>query len=116
MRQRLTKKIRRQIRKKRIRAKIKGTSERPRIAVFCSNRHIYVQAIDDTRGVTLASASSLQEKKLSNKEKVLKVAEILAEKLKKLDIQQAVFDRAGFSYQGRVKLLAETLRNLGIKI
>ena len=102
-------------RKKRIRAKIFGTKERPRFSVFRSNQHIYAQIIDDTEGKTLVSANSLKLKGLSNKEKVLKVAEILAQKAKEKGIKKVVFDRGGFSYKGRVQLLAEKLRELGLE-
>jgi len=103
-------------RKRRVRAKIVGTKERPRLSVFRTNQHIYAQIIDDTEGKTLVSANSLQFKeKLTNKEKVLKVAEILAQKAKEAGIKQIVFDRNGFSYKGRIKLLAEKLRELGLK-
>ncbi len=103
-------------RKKRVRAKIFGTSERPRLSVFRSNQHIYTQIIDDTRGLTLVSANSLQLKeKLTNQEKVKKVAEILARKALEKGIKKIVFDRNGFSYKGRIKLLAEELRQKGLE-
>jgi large subunit ribosomal protein L18 len=103
-------------RKKRVRAKIFGTKERPRLSVFRTNQHIYTQIIDDTEGRTLVSANSLQLKeKLTNKDKVLKVAEVLAQKAKEAGIEKIVFDRNGFSYKGRIKLLAEKLRELGLK-
>jgi large subunit ribosomal protein L18 len=103
-------------RKRRVRAKIFGTKERPRLSVFRTNQHIYAQIIDDTEGKTLVSANSLQFKeKLTNKEKVLKVVEVLAQKAKEAGIEKIVFDRNGFSYKGRIKLLAEKLRELGLK-
>jgi large subunit ribosomal protein L18 len=103
-------------RKRRARAKIFGTKEKLRLSVFRTNQHIYVQIIDDTEGKTLVSANSLQFKeKLTNKEKVLKVAKVLAKKAKETGIEKIVFDRNGFSYKGRIKLLAEKLRELGLK-
>lgn len=103
-------------RKKRVRAKIFGTAERPRLSVFRTNQHIYAQIIDDTVGHTLVSANSLQLKeKLTNKEKVKKIAEILAQKAIEKGIKKIVFDRNGFSYKGRVKLLAEELRQKGLE-
>jgi large subunit ribosomal protein L18 len=103
-------------RKKRVRAKIFGTKERPRLSVFRTNQHFYAQIIDDEEGKTLVGVNSLQFKeKLTNKEKVMKVAEILAEKAKEKGIKKIVFDRNGFSYKGRVKIFAEKLRELGLE-
>ncbi len=110
-------KQRRLRRHKRIRAKIFGTPERPRLSVFRSNQHIYTQIIDDTVGHTIVSANSLEFKneKLSNKEKVIRVAQLLVERAKEKGIDKVVFDRGGFSYKGRIKLLAEKLREFGLK-
>ncbi len=108
-------KKKRELRKKRVRSKIFGTPERPRLSVFRSNQHIYAQIIDDTKGITLVSANSLKMKNLSNKEKVIKVAEELKEKAFAQGIKKIVFDRNGFSYKGRIKLLAEKLRELGFE-
>jgi large subunit ribosomal protein L18 len=103
-------------RKKRVRAKIFGTKERPRLSVFRTNQHFYAQIINDEEGKTLICVNSLQFKeKLTNKEKVLKVAEVLAEKAKEKGIEKIVFDRNGFSYKGRVKIFAEKLRELGLE-
>jgi large subunit ribosomal protein L18 len=103
-------------RKKRVRAKIFGTKERPRLSVFRTNQHFYAQIIDDEAGKTLVGVNSLQFKeKLTNKEKVMKVAEVLAEKAKEKGIRKIVFDRNGFSYKGRIKLFAEKLRSLGLE-
>jgi len=112
----LNKKDRRLIRHQRVRKKIYGTPERPRVAVFRSNRNIYLQLIDDTQGKTLISASSLEFKneKLSGKEKAKKVGELFAERVLKLGIKKVVFDRGGYQYHGRIKILAETLRNSGL--
>ncbi len=113
----LSKKEKRIKRHKKIRKKIFGTPERPRLSFYKTNQHVYAQVIDDTQGRTLVSASSLEFKnqKLTNKEKVLKTAEILAQRLKEKNIFQIVFDRGGFSYKGRTKDFAEALRRLGIK-
>ncbi len=101
---------------RRVRAKIHGTKERPRLAIFRSNAHIYAQAIDDDIQKTIVSASDLEVKaKMKKTDKSAEVAKILAEKLKKSNIEAVVFDRGGFQYHGRVKMLAEELRKLGIK-
>jgi large subunit ribosomal protein L18 len=103
-------------RKKRVRAKIFGTKERPRLSIFRTNQHFYAQIIDDEEGKTLIGVNSLQFKeKLTNKEKVIKVAEVLAEKAKEKGIKKIVFDRNGFSYKGRIKIFAEKLRDLGLE-
>ena len=105
-------------RKIRIRKKISGTPSVPRLAVFKSNNNIYVQAIDDLNQVTLASASTLSKEmksqNLSNESAKL-VGELLGEKLKSLKIKSAVFDRGGYIYHGRVKSLAEGIRDKGIE-
>ncbi len=111
---------RRYLRRKRVRAKVFGTLERPRLSVFRSNQHIYVQAIDDTQGRTLASASDL-ELKDKPKEKPAKVKDafevgkLIAQKLLKLNIKKAVFDRGGYKYHGQVKALAEGARKGGLE-
>jgi large subunit ribosomal protein L18 len=103
-------------RKRRVRSRIFGTKERPRLSIFRTNQHFYAQIINDEEGKTLVGVNSLQFKeKLTNKEKVLKVAEVLANKAKELGIKKIVFDRNGFSYKGRVKLFAEKLRELGLE-
>ncbi len=114
----LTKKERREKRKKRIKAKIFGTKERPRLCVFRSNKHIYCQLVDDTKGHTLASASD-RELKLTEKKKKTEIAfevgKLIAKKAKKLKIEKVVFDRSGYRYHGRVKALAEGARKGGLK-
>jgi len=108
-------------RRKRIRRKISGTQERPRLAVFRSLRGIYVQAIDDQSGRTLASASTLEKpfredgKSGGNAEAAKKVGEFIAKRLLEQGIERAVFDRGGFIYHGRVKALAEAAREAGLK-
>ena len=105
-------------RKIRIRKKISGTPAVPRLAVFKSNNNIYVQAVDDLNQVTLASASTLSKEmksqNLSNESAKL-VGELLGEKLKSLKIKSAVFDRGGYIYHGRVRSLAEGIRDKGIE-
>ena len=114
----LTKK-RRDRRKKSIRTKIFGTSLKPRLSVFRSNKYIYIQAIDDESGNTLASASNIKyndsEKKL-NVKIAAKVGEDIALKLKEKNISEAVFDRNGFLYTGKIKALADSARKSGIKL
>jgi len=110
-------------RKKRVSANIFGTKNRPRISVFRSNRHIYAQAIDDMQRKTLVSSSSVVlikdkkiNKKMTKKEEAKLVGLDLAQKLKKINISQAVFDRGRYHYHGRVAALADGLREGGIKI
>lgn len=112
----LAKTLKRLRRKNRIRAKISGTTERPRLSVFRSNRSIYVQLIDDTKWVTLASASDLKlDKKGTKTEMAKQVWAEMAKKIKDLKIDSIVFDRGWFVYHWRVKALAEALREGGIK-
>ena len=105
-------------RKIRIRKKISGTSTIPRLAVYKSNANIYVQAIDDLNQVTIASASTIspevKSKNLTN-ESANQFGQLLGEKLSKLKIQKAVFDRGGYIYHGRVKSLADGIREKGIE-
>jgi len=105
-------------RHKRVRGKISGTPERPRLNVFRSGKHIYAQVIDDTKGVTLCSASSLEKdfsSSGSNKEGAQKVGKQVAERVVKKGIENVVFDRGGYIYHGRVKELAEAARESGLK-
>lgn len=99
----------------RVRAKVIGTPNRPRLAVFRSNQHISVQAIDDTNRKTIAQASDLKLVKESKVSKAQKVGSEIAQKLAKLKITEAVFDRGGHLYHGRVKALAEAAREGGLK-
>jgi large subunit ribosomal protein L18 len=105
-------------RHKRVRAKISGTPERPRLNVFRSTKHIYAQIIDDVNGVTLASASSLSkgfEGDGGNVEGAKKVGELIAKSAVEKGITDVVFDRGGYLYHGRVKGLAEGAREGGLK-
>jgi len=109
----------RKVRHLRIRQKIKGTSSRPRLNVFRSNSHIYAQVIDDEKGVTLVSASSIdKELKLengSNIEAAKQVGALIAKRALEKNIENVVFDRGGYLYHGRVKALAEAARAAGLK-
>lgn len=100
---------------KRIRSRVSGTGDRPRLCVFRSNRYMYAQLIDDVKGVTLASASdiSLTGKK-TKLERAKVVGTTLAENAKKLKITSVVFDRGGFAYRGRVQALADAARAAGL--
>ena len=103
--------------KKSIRRKIAGTSEKPRLSVFRSNRVIYAQIIDDIAGVTLAAASSvkLEEGAKANVETASKVGKEIASKAIEKGITEVVFDRSGYLYHGKVKSLAEGAREAGLK-
>src|SRR4030042_6816404 len=110
------KELARQKRKKRIRSRVTGTTERPRLNVFRSVKHIYAQAIVDTTGKTLVSVSSLSPElrgdlsHAGNVEAAKKVGELLAKKCLEKGIQKVVFDRSGYLYHGRVRALAEAAR------
>jgi large subunit ribosomal protein L18 len=97
-----------------IRKKVSGTSERPRLAIFRSNKEIYAQVIDDVNGNTLASASS-KEAKGTKTEQATVVGKLIAETAKNAGVEAVVFDRGGFLYHGRVKALAESAREAGLK-
>ena len=103
------------IRHKRIREKISGTKDIPRLSVFRSNKEIYAQIIDDEKQTTLVSAS-LKLKNGGNKEAAAAVGKLLAEKAKKAKITKVVFDRGGYLYHGRVAALAEAARENGLEI
>jgi len=120
----LTKTDRRVMRKRRhirVRKKINGTGSKPRMAVFRSEKHIYVQLIDDTQGVTLLSASSREilvsgeVKKTWNKEAAKIVGKKIAEKALEKGIAEVTFDRGGYRYHGRIKELADGARAAGLK-
>jgi len=102
----------------RIRRKVTGTAERPRLAVHYSNQHIYAQVIDDVAGKTLVSASTLDksfESASSNVEGAQKVGALLAERAKGSNISAVVFDRGGHLYHGKVKALADAAREAGLQ-
>ena len=96
-----------------IRKKISGTSDKPRLSVFRSNKEIYAQLIDDVKGCTLASASSVNVKG-TKIEQAGHVGKIIAENAKKAGIENVVFDRGGFLYHGRIKALADSARESGL--
>ena len=106
--------------RRRIRKKLEGTTDRPRLAVFRSNSQVYVQIIDDNAGKTLLAASS-KEKSVAANEKTKKteqaamVGKLIAEKCKEKGIENVVFDRNGYLYHGRIKALAEAAREGGLK-
>ena len=101
----------------RIRNKISGTAERPRFSVFRSLKNMYVQLIDDTKGVTLVSASSLELEgsKGGNKEAAFEVGKLIGEQAIKMGIETVVFDRSGYIYHGRVEKVADGAREAGLK-
>ena len=106
-------------RHRRVRGKISGTAERPRLDVFRSAKHIYAQIIDDVAGVTLVSASSMDkdfEGAGGNIEAATQVGQKIAEKALAKGISEVVFDRGGFVYHGRVKAVAEGAREGGLKL
>ena len=100
--------------KKKVRSKIFGTAKVPRLSVYKSNKYIYVQLIDDKKETTLASASDIKVKKGNKIERAKKVGKLIAETAKEKNIKKVVFDRNGFKYAGRIKLLAEEARKNGL--
>lgn len=103
----------------RIRNKVTGTAERPRLNIYRSNKYIYAQLIDDIQGHTLASASSREEsvsKELNKSDQSREVGKLLADRAKSANIEKAVFDRGGYLYHGRVKALADGAREGGLHL
>ena len=110
------KKIKREKRHRRIKAKIMGDAKCPRLYVFRSNKHIYVQLIDDYKGKTLVSAKDSEIKSKGKKSEIaFKVGELIAKKALEQKLEKVVFDRAGYKYHGRVKSLADGARQGGLK-
>lgn len=109
----------RKARHSRVRKKISGNAERPRLNVYRSSNHIYAQIIDDTTGSTLASASTLDKSlnltSTKNKEAAKSVGELVAKRAIEKDIEEVIFDRGGHIYHGRIKELAEGARAAGLK-
>ena len=101
--------------KAKIRAKIFGTPMRPRLSVFRSNKFIYAQVIDDQKGRTLTQASDVKMTKGTKTERAKQVGQMIAEVCKKMKIDKIVFDRNGFKYTGRIKLVADEARAAGLK-
>lgn len=99
---------------KKIRSRIMGTEERPRLAVFRSNAYIYAQIINDDTKSTVAAASDLKLGKMSKMDRAKKVGEDVAAAAKKAGVSKVVFDRGGFAYKGRVAALADAARNAGL--
>jgi len=103
---------------RRVRKKVSGTTERPRLAVHFSGHHVYAQVIDDTKGVTVASASTMEKNaqaKGANVAAATKIGELIAERAKSKNVEAVVFDRGGFTFHGKVKALAEAARTGGLK-
>jgi len=110
--------LERERRHKRVRNKVSGTAECPRLCVFRSNSNVYAQVIDDTKGVTLVSASTLDKEvktKKSNKEAAKEVGALIAKRAIEKDIKTVVYDRGGYIYHGVVKELAEAAREAGLE-
>lgn len=110
----MNKTVRHKIHEK-IRKKIYGTGEKPRLAVYRSNQHIYAQAINDQEGKTLVHENDLNMEKATKGQKAYNVGKSLAEKLLKLKIKKVVFDRGGFVYHGRINMVAKGAREGGLE-
>ncbi len=113
----LTKRQRRLRRRRRVRARIIGSSERPRLSVYRSNRGVFAQLVDDAAGRTLAAVNWTEPelRKLTASEQAKRVGELLAERAKAAGVESCVFDRGGYKFHGRVKALAEGAREGGLK-
>jgi large subunit ribosomal protein L18 len=112
----LTKPQRRLRRRRRVRAKIRGTADRPRLSIFRSNRGVFAQLIDDDRGATLAAVGWTEPelRELAPLEQAKRAGELLAERAKSAGIGTCVFDRGGYRYHGRVRALADGAREAGL--
>jgi large subunit ribosomal protein L18 len=112
----VTKRQARLRRRRRVRARVVGSAERPRLSVYRSNRGIFAQLIDDSRGVTLAAVNWVEPelRKLTASEQAKRAGELLAERARAAGIETCVFDRGGYQYHGRVKALAEGAREGGL--
>ena len=111
----LEKSKKRLVRKNRVRAKISGTAQRPRLSVYRSNAHIYGQLIDDEKGVTICSICDKDFKDGTNVEKSTKAGKSIAELAQKSKIKKIVFDRNGYKYHGRIKAFADGAREGGLE-
>ena len=113
----LTAPTRRLKRRRRVRAKVRGSAERPRISVFRSNRGIAAQLVDDTRGATLAAVSWTEAdlRDLAPMDKAKRAGELIAQRAKDAGVESVVFDRGGYQYHGRVKALADAAREAGLR-
>lgn len=108
-----------ELRKKRairVRKSLKGNAERPRLCINISNKHIYAQLIDDVKGVTIASASSIQEKGKKSKDLAGQLGEIIAKKAEEKNVKKAVFDRGSKKYHGLVAEIATKAREVGLQV
>ncbi len=112
----MTKPAKRLKRRRRVRAKVQGSAERPRISVFRSNRGLFAQLIDDETGRTLVAANWTEPelRSLSRMDQARRIGELLAERAKTVGVETAVFDRGGYRYHGRVKALADGARASGL--
>lgn len=115
MQTRPLKKTNRERIKRKIRAKISGTAERPRLSVYRSNVNIYAQIINDDKGATVVSASDIKLKKGTKRERAAEVGKALAKAALDAKISKVVFDRNGFNYTGRIKVLADAAREAGLQ-
>jgi large subunit ribosomal protein L18 len=113
-----TKQQQRLRRRRRVRAKVSGTAERPRLSVFRSNRGVSAQLIDDVAGVTVVAVNWTEKdlKSLDRMEQAKRVGELIAERAKGAGVESAVFDRGGYRYHGRVKALADGAREAGLTL
>jgi len=105
-------------RRRRVRSKVRGTAERPRLSVFRSNRGIGAQLIDDVSGSTLAAVNWTESdlKQLGRMEQATRAGELLAQRAKEAGVERCIFDRGGYQYHGRVRALAEGAREAGLKV
>jgi large subunit ribosomal protein L18 len=112
-----TKPAQRLRRRRRVRAKVRGTAERPRLSVFRSNKGIFAQLIDDTAGKTIAAVNWIEPdlRKLDSAEQAKRAGELLAERAKAAGVETCVFDRGGYRFHGRVRALAEGAREGGLR-
>jgi len=113
----LTKRQRRLRRRRRVRARVVGSAERPRLSVYRSNRGVFAQLVDDAKGNTVAAVNWIEPelRKLSASEQAKRAGELLAERAKAAGVESCVFDRGGYQFHGRVKALAEGAREGGLK-
>jgi large subunit ribosomal protein L18 len=114
----LTKQQRRGRRRRRVRKKIRGTAQRPRLSVYRSNRGVFAQLIDDDAGRTLAAVSWTEDelRELDSMEQARRAGSILAQRASAAGVEECVFDRSGYRYHGRVRALAESAREAGLRL
>jgi len=113
----VTTKPQQRLRRRRVRAKVRGSAERPRLSVFRSNRGVFAQLIDDDNGNTIAAVNWIEDdlRKLTPMEQATRVGELLAERAKQAGVEACVFDRGGYRFHGRVRAIAEGARSGGLK-